>query len=70
MSKIQEKLNGIMDEIQALMESHPRAHLEEGTKIHELMNNVSIYFAHMDDENKDYYQFVQMAIEEEKEWNL
>ena len=21
-------------------------------------------------ENKDYYQFVQMAIEEEKEWNV
>jgi hypothetical protein len=70
MSKIQEKLNSIMDEIQALMESHPRAHLEEGTKIHELMNKVSIYFQHMDDENRDYYQYVQMAIEEEREWRV
>jgi hypothetical protein len=52
------------------MESHPRAHLEEGTKIHELLNKVSIYFQHMDDENRDYYQFVQLAIEEEKEWNV
>lgn len=59
-----------MDEIQALMESHPRAHLEPNSKIHELMDNVSIYFAHMDDENVDYYQGVQMAIEEEREWNL
>ena len=70
MSKIQDKLNGIMDEIQALMESHPRAHLEPGTKIHELIDRAGLYFAHMDDENRDYYQFVQMAIEEEKEWNI
>ena len=27
-----------MDEIQALMESHPRAHLEPDSKIHELMD--------------------------------
>ena len=70
MSKIQDKLNDIMDEIQALMESHPRAHLEPDTNIHELMSRASIYFAHMDEENKDYYQFIQMAIEEEKEWNV
>ncbi|MDB2610675.1 hypothetical protein N9Y84_03145 [Amylibacter sp.] len=70
MSKIQDKLNGIMDDIQALMESHPRAHLEPDSKIHNLMSDASIYFAHMDDENRDYYQFVQMAIEEEKEWNV
>ena len=70
MSKIQDKLNGIMDDIQALMESHPRAHLEPDSKIHNLMSDASIYFAHMDEENRDYYQFVQMAIEEEKEWNV
>lgn len=70
LSKIQEKLNGIMDEIQALMESHPRAHLEPDTKIHELMDRAGIYFAHMDDENRDYYQYVQMAIEDKWEWKL
>ena len=70
MSKIQDKLNSIMDDIQALMESHPRAHLESDSNIHELMDSVSIYFAHMDDENRDYYQFVQIAIEEKKEWNV
>ena len=70
MSKIQEKIIAVMDEIQALMESHPRAHLEPDTKIHELMGRAGMYFAHMNDEDRDYYQFVQMAIEEEKEWNL
>ena len=59
-----------MDEIQALMESHPRAHLEPDSNIHNLMDRAGIYFAHMDDENRDYYQFVQMAIEEEAEWNV
>ena len=70
MSKIQDKLKGIMDEIQALMESHPRAHLEPDSKIHELMDKAGLYFAHMDDENRDYYQYIQIAIEEEKEWNV
>ena len=68
MSKIQEKINGIMDEIQMLMESHPNAHLEPDSKIHELMGRAAIYFAQMDDENRDYYQFVSMAIEDKLEW--
>jgi hypothetical protein len=70
MSKIQTRLNSIMDEIQELMESHPRAHLEEGTDIHKLMALAGLYFQHMDDENRDYYQFVSMAIEEEREWHI
>jgi hypothetical protein len=70
MSKIQAKIKIIMDEIQELMESHPRAHLEEGSNIHALMASAGLYFQHMDDENKDYYQFVSMAIEEEAEWNV
>jgi len=70
MSKIQEKLNDVMNEIQALMESHPRAHLEEDSNIHALMASAGLYFAHMDDENRDYYQFVSMAIEEKMEWNV
>ena len=70
MNKIQTALKGYMDQIQELMESHPRAHLEENSNIHYLMSKASVYFPHMNDEDRDYYQFVQMAIEEEKEWNL
>tara|TARA_R110000796_G_scaffold136193_3_gene252240 strand:- start:21 stop:239 length:219 start_codon:yes stop_codon:yes gene_type:complete len=70
MSKIQEKLDGIMDQIQELMESHPRAHLEEGSNIHTLMASAGLYFAHMDDTDTDYYQSILTAIEEETEWNL
>ena len=71
MSKIQDKLNAIMDDIQKLMESHPRAHLQPDSKIHELMASAGLYFAHMDgDENRDYYQGVQYALEEETEWKV
>jgi hypothetical protein len=34
------------------------------------MASAGLYFAHMDDENRDYYQFVSMAIEEKMEWNV
>jgi hypothetical protein len=34
------------------------------------MSKASVYYAHMDDENRDYYQFVQTAIEDELEWNV
>lgn len=67
MGKIQEKIAAYMDQIQAVMESN--THLEEGSQIHSLMSGVSIYFAHMDDEDTDYYQAVQYALEEQKEWN-
>ena len=70
MSKIQDKLNVIMDDIQALMESHPRAHIPPSDELLELLRRANIYFAHMDDENRDYYQFVQQAIEDEVEWNI
>tara|TARA_B110000305_G_scaffold236979_1_gene299392 strand:+ start:1091 stop:1303 length:213 start_codon:yes stop_codon:yes gene_type:complete len=70
MSKIQEKIKIIMNDIQSLMESHPRAHLEEDTKIHTMMDKASIYFSHMSDEDRDYYQSIQYALEEEMEWKL
>jgi hypothetical protein len=57
-----------MDQIQIIMESN--THLEKDSNIHKLMESVSIYFAHMDDENTDYYQAVKHALEEKKEWKL
>ena len=70
MNKIQAALKGYMDQIQELMESDPRAHLEENSNIHYLMSKASVYFPHMNDEDRDYYQFVQTAIEDEVEWNV
>ena len=68
MSKIQTKIKGTMDKIQAIMESN--THLETGSEIHKLMSSAGLYFAHMNDEDTDYYQAVQYALEEEKEWKV
>jgi len=68
MSKIQTKIKGTMDKIQAIMESN--THLESGSEIHKLMSSVGLYFAHMNDEDTDYYQAVQYALEEQKEWKV
>lgn len=68
MSKIQDKISNYMDQIQVIMEAN--THLEKDSDIHKLMESVSIYFPHMDDENADYYQAVQHALEEKKKWNL
>ena len=70
MSEILDKLNGIMDQIQAIMESHPRAHIPPSDELLELLRRANIYFAHMDDENRDYFQYVHQAIEDEWEWNV
>jgi hypothetical protein len=52
------------------MESDPRAHIPPSDELLELLSRANIYFAHMDDENRDYYQYVCHAIEEETEWNV
>ena len=70
MSKIQDKLNNIMDQVQAIMESHPRAHIPPSEELIELLRRANIYFAHMDDENRDYFQYVNHAIEDKTEWKL
>ena len=63
MSKIQEKINSLMDEIQIMVEAN--AHLNgDLEKLEELLAKTSIYWAHMDDENSDYIQAVQDAIEQ------
>lgn len=52
-----------MDEIQIMVEAN--AHLNgDLEKLEELLAKTSIYWAHMDDENSDYIQAVQDAIEQ------
>jgi|TARA_B110000908_G_scaffold138521_1_gene164705 hypothetical protein len=68
MSKIQDKINHYMDQIQVIMEAN--THLEKDSDIHKLMESVSIYFSHMDDENADYYQMVQYVLEEKMNWEI
>ncbi len=70
MNKREAALKGYMDQLQALMESSPRAHLDENSNVHYLMDRANLYSANMSDEDRDYYQSVQTAIEDELEWNV
>ena len=68
MSKIQEKINSLMDEIQSMMEAN--AHLNgDLEKLEKLLEKTSTYWAHMDDENADYVQAVYEAIENKTSWS-
>ena len=67
MSKIQEKINSLIDEIQSMMEAN--AHLNgDLEKLEKLLEKISTYWAHMDDENADYVQAVYEAIENKTSW--
>ena len=70
MSQIQARIKLHMDAVQAIMEAPGQDHLtEDKTDLLNQMSKVSLYFAHMNDEDKDYYQAVQYTLEEKSEWN-
>ena len=67
MSKIQETINSLIDEIQSMMEAN--AHLNgDLEKLEKLLEKTSTYWTHMDDENADYVQAVYEAIENKTSW--
>ena len=69
MSKLNEKTNALMDEIQTMIEAN--AHLNgDLEKLEDLVSKVSIYWAHLDDESVDYLQGVQNAIENKTKWEI
>ena len=69
MIKIKDKITKIMDEIQIIMESngHLNGKIE---KLEELFSKVSIYWAHMDDGDKDYIDGAKTAIEDKIKWDI
>lgn len=68
MSKIQEKIETLLDELQEIMESNK--HLVDEERAVELLGSLSLYWAHMDDEGKDYVQCATEAIDEKIEWKV
>jgi len=67
MSKIQAKITPLMDQIQSMMEAN--VHLNDDiSELETLISRVSIYWAHMSDEDKDYIHGARYAIEEKAEW--
>ena len=57
-----------MDKLQEIMESNQ--HLKDKEVAYDLTLEVSKFWSVLSEEDKDYIQMCQMAIEEEKEWNI
>ena len=57
-----------MDKLQEIMESNQ--HLEDKEAAYDLTLEVSKFWSVLSEEDKDYIQMCQMAIEEQKEWNV
>lgn len=67
MSPIQKKIEKYMDKIKALIEDN--AHLDNRiSTLQESINSISLYVAHMNDEDADYIQAVKYAIDKKIEW--
>ena len=67
MSPIQKKIEKYMDKIKALIEDN--AHLDNRiSTLQESLNSISLYVAHMNDEDTDYIQAVKYAIDKKIEW--
>ena len=45
-------------------------HLKDEDHVLAVMDKLSIYFAHLSDADRDYFQVVQDAVEEKREWQI
>ena len=66
--RLKQKINQRMDKLQQIIESNQ--HLEDKEAAYDLTLEVSKFWSILGEEDKDYIQMCQMAIEEEKEWNV
>lgn len=65
---LREKLNSRMDELQEMMESN--FHLKEPSKVTDVINRISPFWTVMCEEDRDYVQCAQHAIEDQAEWKI
>lgn len=65
---LREKLTARMDEIQRIMEANE--HLAEPEKVTDLLDKVTFAWEVLSEEDRDYIQGVQTALEEKMEWKL
>lgn len=57
-----------MDEIQRIMEANE--HLADPDKVTDLLDKVTFAWEVLSEEDRDYIQGVQYALEEKMEWNV
>jgi len=68
MTDLRQKLNDRMDKLQSWMESN--YHLQNPDEVVELINSISFAWRVLSDEDRDYIQCCQYAIERGIEWNI
>ena len=68
MSKLRDKLNSRMDEIQRIMEANE--HLADPDKVTDLIDKVTFAWGVLSEEDRDYIHGVQHALEEKMEWKI
>jgi hypothetical protein len=68
MNRIYQKVTPMMDDLQQMMET--QVHLTDPVKVCELIDKISLYWAHLQDEDTEYIQCALYAVEEESEWNV
>jgi hypothetical protein len=66
--KTRQKLKLRMDEIQRCMENN--IHLTKTEYVEEVVDSVNFAFHILNEEDREYIQCAQYAIEEQKEWNV
>ena len=65
---LQQKINERMDDLQAAMENDE--HLKDPERIYEITTSVSKFWSVLSDEDKDYIQCAQHAIEDKLPWGV
>jgi len=65
---LRERIEQKMDELQKYMETNK--HLENSTEVWEHIESLLIYWNVLDEQDRDYIQCAQYAIEEQKEWKI
>lgn len=65
---LKEKINDRMNALQHWMESN--YHLKNPDEVYELTTQISKFWSVLSEEDKDYVQAAQYAIEEKQEWKI
>lgn len=62
------RANRTIESLLDILQMHMEANAYD--KATPLLSTLSLYFAHMDDEQKDYYQCAQEAVEDGRPWKV
>lgn len=68
MESLREKIDQRIDLLQQMMEANH--HIKNPTRVYDLTLEISKFWSVLSEEDRDYVQCAQHAIEEEMEWRL